>query len=317
MSTTISIIMPVYNAEHHLAKALKSALGQTLHGVEMICVDDGSTDGSYSILAHYEEIDSRVRVIRQKNCGAGSARNRGVLEASGEYVAFLDADDYYPSEDCLEILYDLAKTHGTNAAGGSLVFLHKGKPRPAKNNHEDYTFAKETVLHFVDFQQAYYYQRFIFSRSMLLESKIQFPDYRRFQDVVFFVNALLTAQTFVVTPKPVYVYRMSTKYASLSEAQINDMLQGYIDTLKIAGDNKLIDLFSFLSNRICGPNRIQKRVLESIRSGNRITQERYNEICDLVGYDFNALMTDEEQSSGKLRVTLQRWRKKMKKDAFK
>ena len=89
----LSVIIPVYNAEKYLAECLDSILGQSLRELEVICVDDGSRDGSAAVLKDYAGRDSRVRVIEQENSGAGAARNRGLETAAGEYVLFMDADD--------------------------------------------------------------------------------------------------------------------------------------------------------------------------------------------------------------------------------
>ncbi len=91
----VSVIVPVYNAERYLKQCVESILAQTLKNVEIIFVDDGSTDGSLEILKDYQAKDYRVRVISQENTGGGAARNRGMKEASGEYLCFLDADDYF------------------------------------------------------------------------------------------------------------------------------------------------------------------------------------------------------------------------------
>ena len=91
----VSVIVPVYNAERYLKQCVESILAQTLKNVEIIFVDDGSTDGSLEILKDYQAKDYRIRVISQENTGGGAARNRGMKEASGEYLCFLDADDYF------------------------------------------------------------------------------------------------------------------------------------------------------------------------------------------------------------------------------
>lgn len=96
----ISIIVPVYNVGQHLRKCLDSILGQTFRDWELICVDDGSTDGSADILAEYAARDGRIRTIRQANAGQSAARNRGLDEAGGEYVMFCDADDWVEPDWC-------------------------------------------------------------------------------------------------------------------------------------------------------------------------------------------------------------------------
>lgn len=94
MSIRVSIIVPVYNAEKYLRECVESVLGQTLSDIELILVDDGSTDGSPALCDRYAVQDHRVKVIHKPNGRAASARNAGLRAASGEYVAFVDADDW-------------------------------------------------------------------------------------------------------------------------------------------------------------------------------------------------------------------------------
>lgn len=94
---TVSIIVPVYNAQSFLAECVESLLGQTCEELELLFVDDGSTDDSAAILARFSERDSRIRVISQENAGPGAARNRGIDEARGEYLYFFDSDDFCES----------------------------------------------------------------------------------------------------------------------------------------------------------------------------------------------------------------------------
>ncbi len=97
----ISVILPVYNNEKYLARCLDSVLAQTEKSLEILCVDDGSPDGSPEILREYEKKDPRVRILRQENAGAGAARNHGLREARGKYLSFLDSDDFF-EPDMLE-----------------------------------------------------------------------------------------------------------------------------------------------------------------------------------------------------------------------
>ena len=101
----VSVIIPVYNAEKYLRQCLDSVLGQTLKEIELICVDDGSTDRSMEILLEYASKDKRIRVITQKNGGPGKARNTALPYATGKYISFLDADDWF-EQDFLEKMFD-------------------------------------------------------------------------------------------------------------------------------------------------------------------------------------------------------------------
>lgn len=97
----VSIIIPAYNAEHHISRCLESILGQTYQNLEILVIDDGSTDGTYSIVKGISYRDNRVKVFTQKNAGVSAARNLGVDNAQGKYMTFVDADDYV-REDFIE-----------------------------------------------------------------------------------------------------------------------------------------------------------------------------------------------------------------------
>lgn len=109
MSPKVSVIVPVYNVEDYLKNCLDSLVQQTLSPIEVICVDDGSTDASSEILAEYAAKHPEFRVFHQKNSGVSVARNLALDEARGEYISFLDSDDRLLSADTLEKLYNRVK----------------------------------------------------------------------------------------------------------------------------------------------------------------------------------------------------------------
>ena len=102
----VSVIIPVYNVEKYLRQCLDSVVNQTLKDIEIICVDDGSTDNSLAILEEYAANDDRFIILEQKNQGAGAARNKGLEVAKGEFVHFMDSDDWIETY-AYEELYDL------------------------------------------------------------------------------------------------------------------------------------------------------------------------------------------------------------------
>ena len=103
----VSVIIPIYNASDYLRPALDTVLDQTLTDIEIICVDDGSTDKSLAIIKEYQERDPRVRIVTENNAGVSTARNKGIVRARGEYLIFLDADDFY-EPTLLERLYEIS-----------------------------------------------------------------------------------------------------------------------------------------------------------------------------------------------------------------
>lgn len=122
----VSVVIPVYNVEKYLGECLDSVLGQTLKDIEVICVDDGSTDGSPRILAEYAAKDRRVRLMSSDHGGAYVARRRGLSAATGEYVHFMDSDDMM-TRDAYRELYDLAAAKGLDQVIFSAkVFCDRG-----------------------------------------------------------------------------------------------------------------------------------------------------------------------------------------------
>ena len=104
----VSVIVPVYNVEKYLKDCLDSVVNQTLEDIEIICVNDGSTDNSLAILEEYAEKDSRIKIITQENKGLGGARNTGLYHANGEYISFIDSDDWIEL-NTFEELYNMSK----------------------------------------------------------------------------------------------------------------------------------------------------------------------------------------------------------------
>lgn len=109
----VSVIIPVYNVEKYLEQCLSTVANQTLKEIEIICVDDGSTDSSLKIANSFAEKDSRFIVVSQENGGAGAARNNGLRRARGKYLSFLDSDDFF-EETMLEEAYNCAEAHSAD-----------------------------------------------------------------------------------------------------------------------------------------------------------------------------------------------------------
>ena len=109
----ISVIIPVYNVEQYLSKCLESIINQTLQDIEIICINDGSTDNSLQILEEYAQKDSRMIVINQENQGVGVARNKGLEIARGDYIWFVDSDDYV-ERNGLDYVYEKSKENNAD-----------------------------------------------------------------------------------------------------------------------------------------------------------------------------------------------------------
>lgn len=141
-----SIIMPVYNAINSIDKSISSIINQSYHNWEMIVVDDGSTDNSYKKIEYYSKLDNRIKVYYQENAGPGIARNYGIKNATGDYIAFLDADDYY-EKSFLQVINDQNKVKNYDLIFISTINENKfGKKNYCDNLIKYSKYDKDTLI---------------------------------------------------------------------------------------------------------------------------------------------------------------------------
>lgn len=233
----ISVIVPVYKTEKYLRQCIDSILSQNLSDLEVICINDGSPDNSIDIISDYEKRDSRIVVIDKKNEGVGRARNDGINKASGEFVAFIDSDDYYPSKNVLESLYNAAKEHNVQVCGGRKVKLETDGSLIHDEKifgEHGLKFAPQGLVQYSDYGYDYGYTQFIFRRDMLIQNHIYFPPYERFQDPPFYVKTMITAGVFYMCDLESYCYRMVPSASKYSLSKSFDFLCGLTDNLNMS-----------------------------------------------------------------------------------
>ena len=198
----VSVIIPIYNAREYLRLAIESVIDQTLKEIEIICVDDGSTDHSLQIVKEYAAQDSRIRIVTENNAGVAIARNNGLRRARGEYIAFLDADDFMESPT-LERLYALAKEKKLDIAiSGYDLFQEKTCKfvKSIPSAHEE-IFAGGKVTSKKEYPD-YIFQSTdgnawnkLFRREFVEEKELHFlTDVKMFEDVYFVCTALSLAE---------------------------------------------------------------------------------------------------------------------------
>ena len=232
MKACISVIIPVYNAEKWLPECLDSVCGQSLTEIKIICVNDGSTDNSRSILKDYAARDERIVIIDKQNEGVGPARNDGMRAASGEFIAFMDPDDKYPDTDTLKALYTAAKSNGVYVAGGYLGAINESGERiPKDRRYFGIDFACEGLVEYKDFQCDFQYTAYIYNREFLFRNELFFPSYRRFQDPPFFVKTMIAAKKFFAVNRVTYIYRVGVAGAKVKPEKVFDLMCGLSDNL--------------------------------------------------------------------------------------
>ena len=251
-STGITVIIPIYNMEKFLPECLESVLTQTLSSLEVICIDDGSTDQSLELLKKYQENDKRIVLIHQENQGVASARNTGLKTASKEYVCFMDPDDFYPDNHVLEDVYMAAKTNQALICGGSFSDYNHvtGEVSTSfENPYKPYTFEKEEFIDYRYYQYDYGYHRFIYNLKMIRDNQICFPPYKRFQDPPFFVKAMLSAERFYSLKRICYRYRYGHQIIHWDADKVVDLSKGICENLEISKKYELNKLHAYTVRR--------------------------------------------------------------------
>lgn len=214
----ISVIIPIYNAQTSLSNCLDSVLEQSLREIEIICVDDGSTDNTVAILNSYKARDNRVQVLRQKNSFAGTARNLGLRYAKGEYIAFLDADDTYIDADVLRDLYCHANKYKLDMLKGGFEFFDTSKQRAFVNaysiNSSISSHLQKQILDYAHYPQhlllvADVPWNGIYLKTFLDENQITFNSLRCVNDHSFFIHCLIRAQRIMVISRMMVQYRVA------------------------------------------------------------------------------------------------------------
>ena len=200
----VSVILPVYNKAPFLVQCIDGILAQTLDDIEIICINDGSTDESLSILKKYEEKDSRVKVISQKNKGAAAARNVGLSQASGEFLSILDADDIF-DPDMLLKAYERAK----ETLADIVVFRSNSYDDITKEYSDAVWTIKDRFLpgdlfsgtdvadHVLQFSVGWTWDK-LFRKGFIDSLGLKFQDIRIHNDAFFTFAALLSAERIAI-----------------------------------------------------------------------------------------------------------------------
>lgn len=211
----VSIIMPVFNAERYMAQCFESVFTQTFNDFEVICIDDGSTDGSPRLLETYARRDDRIRVLRQENRGAAAARNAGMDVAAGEYFAFLDADDYAAPE-FLEKAYGKAKAVEADIVGFGNYHIRDGQaPVPNRWGLRDYIIPPDKeIFSYRDLPDSILDAiapapwNKLYRAAMINEARIRFQPLAAFNDVYFCTVVLALAERITCIWEPLIYYRV-------------------------------------------------------------------------------------------------------------
>jgi len=215
--TKISIIVPVYNSAKYLAKCLDSLIYQTYSNLEIICINDGSTDNSLDILNQYAKKDSRISVYSQNNCGQSAARNFGTEIATGDYISFIDSDDWV----YLTLYQTFINTLNKAGREIDIYMFNVGSYVEGKNDIIPLRFLKvsdwnnhksDDTIHIFDdckkpFSRNLSAENKIYRRAFLKDIGLIFPTGLKFEDQYFSIKAFLHAKSIIFTQAIMLRYR--------------------------------------------------------------------------------------------------------------
>jgi len=242
-SIKISVIIPVYNVEKYIKQCLDSVVNQTLKDIEIICIDDGSTDDSLNILEKYANKDDRIVIIANDHGGAGVARNTGLKIAKGNYVSFIDSDDWIEI-NTYEKLYNTTISKDADMIFFKMLNYNNENDEFYSTDYYDLTCLKElftdSTYNYHDFKDKIFYIAVspcnkLYKRRFLENINVKFPEGLIFEDNPFFFNCILNAKKVLLYDEYLY-FRRRIKNSVMSS--INDK---HFDIIPIT--NEIINVF--------------------------------------------------------------------------
>ena len=208
----VSVIVPVYNVEKYLSTCLHSCTNQTLYDIEIICVNDGSTDNSLSILQAFAEQDHRIKIVNKPNGGLSSARNAGIDHACGDIIMFLDSDDYLSLNACERVWQEMLEAPTDIVVFGTDIFPTNPYASPWHywtlnvGTHRRWGFTPSVL--FQEPNAKPFVWRQAFRRELIVKSGMRFDERVRYgEDTVFQMEIFPHAQNFAFIADKLYHYR--------------------------------------------------------------------------------------------------------------
>lgn len=301
----ISIIIPVYNVEKYLRECLDSCVNQTLEDIEIICVDDASPDNSIKILEEYRQKDSRIKILRhEKNKNLGAARNTGLTNATGEYVWFVDSDDYIDTKAC-QILYDAIKEFDVDMlCFSALKFVDEDKKRRfiydeyyhqgvqinkiyhPKTKWEEINFSNLNVTAWAYITKKNVIQKFRFREGVWHE------------DVDFTPILLASVDSFCYIPYAAYFYRMnqsSIMQTPMSQKRLEDLIKVSETLDEFVTHNKIEKKHFFYKKLVAGIYGISNTIQSIIDMEPNIKPSNLNVLTALQKKYSRALLEYKKQ----------------------
>lgn len=239
----VSVVVPVYNTEKYLAKCLLSLIKQSLRDIEIIVVNDGSTDNSLKIISEFQNSDFRIKVLNQENQKQGVARNNGTKIATGEYIGFVDSDDWVDL-DFFEKLYLSAKKYDSDIALATNVRVGKNKIKKRLNiEKEEFVVGLQEKLDIAKQVKNPCPTNKIYRQSLLKNNNIVWPEGVYCEDKLFTMQAVYYANGIVTVPDVQYYYYRN------SDSTVNNKAKQHLVKIKQDKIKAKQDVLKFLKDK--------------------------------------------------------------------
>ena len=255
-SRTVSVVVPVYNVEKYLSECLDSILGQTYQDIELVIVDDGSTDSSLSVCEKYAREDERVRLVSQSNGGLSFARNTGIELCRGEWVTFVDSDDALRT-DAIERLVEATLEYGVDIACCEFTNNMSRANTVDSSCPVDFKCANGSkALHFSIVTNHACGK--LYASHLFTNSGIRYPNGRRYEDIATTYRLFDETTTVAFTNAPLYLYRLreDSITATPSSQDIDDLEMTYMEMSKHYTGETSDDCLVFLATTLYQIQRV-------------------------------------------------------------
>lgn len=272
-NSLVSIIIPVYNVEDYLQQCIDSLLVQSYSELEIIMIDDGSTDQSPQICDDNQRKDSRIKVIHKQNGGAASARNAGLDTVTGDYICFIDSDDYVKYNYVERLLYSLDK-NDADVSVCAYQYLYKNVIEHERMNSIGVVSEKEFIRRFlVDWKCGLLWNK-MFKASLM--QNVRFEEGHKIDDEFFTYKAIMNADKIVVIDEELHIYRMrassvmqskGTNYEKMLQDRFEYLTQRYLDVTKQYPDLKREYLENLIDNfiRLINESKCSKECFDQMK----------------------------------------------------
>ena len=278
----ISIIIPVYKVEKYLEKCIQSVINQTYENLQIILVDDGSPDNCGKICDEYAKKDHRIEVIHKSNGGLSDARNKGLEIAKGEYIGFVDSDDYIEA-DMYEVLYNLLKQYNADVSICNFYTVSQWKISRKNADNEINEYNRSEILKEILLDkniQSYAWNK-LYKKELFDE--IKYPIEKKYEDIGTTFYLLEKCNKVVVTGKSEYYYinRQDSIVNNVTESTITDYIELIMQRYDYIEEN-IKELSSYNKDYL---KRILKTAEKDIKSLNEVgdyTKKKYEELYNKV-----------------------------------